>query len=485
VRLLVLACLLVIWRAWISPLPSSFWIDETGTVWAIRGNIHEVISRLQNHLFPQMPVFVLLMWGWSQIAGLSESALRIPLVVASIGSTFTIYALGKRLLGQRAGLYAAVVLMTLSHFDFAAADARAYALAVFCLIATLFWRVRLQEAGRSFHAVLYGLGCGLCVNLIYFFAVALVADVLYLGIAWKKGWIHPRKRLILAWLIAFLMFLPLVPTLRIITHQSDIHIVAAGVPSWTDLGVSLLPPRWIVAALPASICVGLLYRRRLAMCLSGTKPTLAMILSWATVPQLLLFIYSLVSHHSVYLPRYLLGSSPGIALIGGYLLSCLEPVVWRASIAGILAAITIVGQGWTLWTNHYIEDWRSGSEVITRIRKQQPATQLLVVSSYVESAHLPMPAEPGADYDFMLSPLRTYLVPGESPILLPVEMTDRNVGYVRSVMEHASREDHFLMLVPTASPLLPWVLGYLDAHFEVRRLHANPVVLEVFRNRIS
>ncbi len=477
-RLILAACVVVVARVWIFPLPSSFWLDETGTVWTIRGSLRDVISHLRNYLFPQTPAYALALWGWTRIAGMSETALRIPSVVASIGSIFGIYALGKELFSRTVALYGVVVLITLSHVDFAADDARPYALAILCLIWTFYFRVRLARTGSLRHAVLYGIGGGLCVHMSYFFAAGLAADVLYLGIAWRAAWVPWRRLLILSWLIAFVLFLPLVPPLRVMTRQSGLHIVLSGTPSWSDLGVSLLPLRSIVAAIFGTAVAWLLAGARLAARLKGERSTLLMILFWAVVPQSLIFVYSLASHHNVFVPRFLLVGAPGTALLAGYLLGCLEPAVWRLSIAGFLVAFSISSQGFKLRTTHSPEDWRAASAVITRVRETQPSIQLFSAGPYVESTRLPMPAESGADYGFLRSPFVAYPIPGDAT-LLPYEMTPENHPYVESVIETASRENRFLMLFPASSPLLPWVRQRLEAEFQTKTLNADPVLLDV------
>ena len=322
--LILIAYGLVVARLWISPLPSSFWIDETGTIWTIHGSLRDVIAHLHNYLLPQTPVFAFVMWGWAKIAGFSETALRIPSVAASIASMFGIYSLGKDLLNRSAALYAVLVLITLSHVDFAAADARPYAFASLCLIWAFYFRVRLAQTGSLLHAVLYGISCGLCFNLNYFFAAGLAADLLYLGIALRMGWVRWWKSLILSWLIALVLSLPLIPTLRTLIREFGLHVVEAGTPSWTDLGVALVPPRWIIAAIFGTAAALLLAGTHLAARLRGERSTLLMLSLWAFVPQFLIFVCSIASHRNVFVPRYLLGGAPGIALLGGYLLGSLS-----------------------------------------------------------------------------------------------------------------------------------------------------------------
>src|SRR5262245_14460488 len=74
-------CILVAVRSWLMPLGSSFWLDETGTLWLIKGGPFEVLSR-SIHWVGQS-----LAYGWvalagSFVGGQNEIGMRLPSVVA-------------------------------------------------------------------------------------------------------------------------------------------------------------------------------------------------------------------------------------------------------------------------------------------------------------------------------------------------------------------------------------------------------------------
>lgn len=478
--LIVVIAVIVTLHHCLSLLPSIFDLDETGTVWSIRGSFGDVVNHLQNHLFPQTPLFVVLMWAWSQFAGMSEIALRIPSVAAFLGSIVGIYLLGRDLFRRPTALYAVLVLVTIRSVGFAATDSRPYALAILCLIWTYYFRQRATEKGDVLNAVIYGVGCGLCVHFSYFFAAALVADVLYVWIASRMGWISWRRSLIVSWIIALVLFIPLIPTLRALSSQTGLHIYLAHRPSFTDLRASWIPTSWFISALAGTTVASLLVGWRLKVDLPSDRSILLMISFWAFLPQTLLFLYCLVSHQNMFLERYLMSSAPGGALLGAYLLSCLRPRIWSMCIGGVLVVASFQFQDFSIWIDQGDQGWRAASKIIDRAREANPNLPVLAACGFTESSKLPLPAPQGADYSWMQSPFTAYPIRGGT-VPLPLEVTAENNAYVEHEIEIASRSGHFLVVLMSAtSPVSIWIKGRLAAQFDTTTLRDNfPMVLEV------
>src|SRR4029453_16846008 len=62
---------------WVAPIGSSLWLDEMGTVWAIRGTLRETIDRA---FYPGQPSVLFSVVTWLVVAagGLHEITLRVP-----------------------------------------------------------------------------------------------------------------------------------------------------------------------------------------------------------------------------------------------------------------------------------------------------------------------------------------------------------------------------------------------------------------------
>ena len=55
-RIIALLVALTALRLWVSPLPSSFWLDETGAWWASGGGLANWAEAMKTTQFPQSPL---------------------------------------------------------------------------------------------------------------------------------------------------------------------------------------------------------------------------------------------------------------------------------------------------------------------------------------------------------------------------------------------------------------------------------------------
>jgi len=475
IRAILLCVFLLALRLWISPLPSSFWLDETGTVWVIQGTLKDVWRHLGITDFIQMPLFSLLMWLWTRLTGVSEAALRLPSVIMMAGAYVLLYRIGRIWFGDTAAAYALVLLFSLSPFSYAAADARPYSYAMLCVVWSFYEIGEWTRTGRLRHLILHGIASGIMVHFSYFFGAALIAQVLYLFVAWQRRWIRLQPSLVISPLIAGAIVMPLVPTVMLLAgaRQNALHIVATK-PSWTDLGLAWVPPRWVVASVFGTVLM-IPLRQRLSIAASPDWRKLALVLSWALVPTFVLFVYSLVGSGSVFVPRYLLSQAPGLALLGGYIVSVLRPVAWRGAIAASLSAITLASSGFALRTNHYVEDWRGALAKVRELRSAYPTAPVLAASSFVESVRLPMPPT-GEQTEWMLSPLLAY--PAGGPVtMLPFEVNGLNQSYFESVCAQVSTAGRIIALIPANTLLVQWIQGRFADRFSIKTINSNPIVL--------
>ena len=461
-------------RLWLSPLRSSFWIDETGTAWAIGGSFHDLLAHLSFNFFPQMPLFCMSLWAWSRVAGLSETALRLPSLIAIAAASVMLWRLALRLCDRTTAAYTLLLLASLSHVSFAAADARPYGLAILCVVWILHERVLWIQTGKTRHLVLLGVAYSLVFYLHYLFGAVLAADAAYLIVAHGMRWIRLDRAVLISPLIALIACLPLVPRLAVISGDRALHVVS-GPLSWSDLGVLFTPPRWIVAGVLATGLMLVLMPSRIKTPKRPDLQILTMFSIWSTVPAFTLFVYSLASGSSVMWPRYLLSQAPATVLLGAYLVSRLQPAVWRISFALILFAIAFASGGRAVSTQHDSEDWRGAHAAINQLRARDPLAPVLMSSSFIESDRIPLP--PTAEIrECLLAPLKAYPVPG--PItMLPLDLNTLNEQYVRDVLGSAASANRFIVLLKSNSNLVPWMHGLLDQSFETTEIYSNPVVL--------
>src|SRR5580698_1759431 len=97
-------------RLWVMPLWNSFWLDETLTVWAIRGGFWRIWR-----VVPQTPdsvAFSVLEWLTSRLGGFHETALRLPCVAAALAALYVYYRIGVEFIGRSAGLSLVALYLT-------------------------------------------------------------------------------------------------------------------------------------------------------------------------------------------------------------------------------------------------------------------------------------------------------------------------------------------------------------------------------------
>src|ERR1700722_15292597 len=107
---------------------SGFWIDELFTIYLIKhdGGIAEVIRRQLTDTHP--PLYPIFLHCWAQLAGFSESALRLPSAVFAVLS-FVIFAVGTRRVLSTTAIAFACAVATMSDFWFyQSQNARSYEL---------------------------------------------------------------------------------------------------------------------------------------------------------------------------------------------------------------------------------------------------------------------------------------------------------------------------------------------------------------------
>jgi hypothetical protein len=130
----------------------SLWIDELFTVYVIHhsGGLGEVFRRALTDVHP--PLYYFFLYAWSHVAGLSETALRLPSAVFAVASLF-IFAFGARRVLSHSAIAFACALAAVSEFWFEQAqNARSYALCLM-LSASLLWialafRRRVQSSAN-------------------------------------------------------------------------------------------------------------------------------------------------------------------------------------------------------------------------------------------------------------------------------------------------------------------------------------------------
>jgi 4-amino-4-deoxy-L-arabinose transferase-like glycosyltransferase len=172
--------------AWVPHLGASLLLDETLTFWVIRDGLAETLDRTL-HFQPQ-PAYYLFMWFYTQLAGTSEIALRLPSLVAALAACFAIARLGALLTrDSETGLIAAIVFATTWNVYREAIDARSYMLGLVALLALALSLIRWLERGRMRDAISCGVLAALLPHLHLFFVLCYPALFVYAWVRRAEG----------------------------------------------------------------------------------------------------------------------------------------------------------------------------------------------------------------------------------------------------------------------------------------------------------
>jgi len=413
VGLAILAAILVA-RLWAMPLGSSLWLDEFGTWWVTDGGVARVLERAR--LFPQSVPYGWLIAAARSVLGASEVALRLPSLIAMLAAAFAVLGLGRALFDRSTGLCAAAAFLVFPQIEFAAADARPYALAVLGAVLSTGALVRWLDRGRARDALPYVLAAAATVYLQYLFATVLLAHALY---AWRRRGATAVSRPAAAAAMAALAVLlgPAAVLVEEIRRSAASHAYAP-LPAVGDLARALVPVRGAALVL-GGVVVAFAVRaaRRLSADAraEGVRDAWVLLAAGAAAPTLVLFSVSRIGGISLFEGRYLLPALPFWSLILGRGLAAIEPAAGRRVAVGVAFALTlgIRGELGRREIAHGREDWRAAVAASNEANGDSP---VFLSGTFAESADPRLAADP-RHTGYLLSPLAYYGARGPAAVL--------------------------------------------------------------------
>src|SRR5579871_5637466 len=140
----VLLALMIV-RLWLAPLPSSFWLDETATVFVAQHGAHHTSL---NAVAPQawQSWYYAIIRAWGLLFRFSETATRVPSVLAMLLVLALVARISARLIHPDSAWFAAFACLALPGLDYQAANARPYALGMCLFAAAVLFLIRWLDA---------------------------------------------------------------------------------------------------------------------------------------------------------------------------------------------------------------------------------------------------------------------------------------------------------------------------------------------------
>ena len=369
-------------RLWLMPLSSSFWLDETATIFvahygAAHPSIVAVGSQWHSWYYPAIRMN-------GEIFGYSEVAARMPSILAMAVLLALLAALVRRLIHPEAAWFAVFACLALPGLNYQAANARPYGIGMCALTAALLFLVKWLDSARWRDALLFAASAALVLHIHLMFWPSCLVFVLYAAVRLIRGetpvaW--PHALLVFAiWAVALL---PVVADMLSLLREARTHVVVP-LPSLLQFVRSLELTLVLGCAAAAWAIAGVLRWRS-----DARKVSLSAIVliggAWLCQP-ILLYAFSWLTGESVFVPRYLQLALPGAALAATAMAAPFIPGgQWRRLAAILAVGVLIFGGQWRqLWPRHHNSDWRAAARAVNRL-EAAGAIPVICPSSFIEA----------------------------------------------------------------------------------------------------
>ena len=205
--IMLVAAVLRLWK--LGQIP--FMHDEFSALLRTRfDNLHDFI---QEGVMPDShPIGVqLFLWGWVKLFGWSEFWIKLPFVLAGIGSIYLIYLIGQQWFNRKVGLFSAAFFAVSQFTVFYSQLARPYSAGLFfVLLMAVFWyKVVFETKTPTMKTYIgFALSAWAC-SLIQYFSIAQAGLIFLTGLFFLPK--ERRKAYWLSGIAALLLFLPTFP----------------------------------------------------------------------------------------------------------------------------------------------------------------------------------------------------------------------------------------------------------------------------------
>ncbi|SRR5579883_316886 len=427
--LLPLLLALCITRFWLLPLPSSFWLDETATVFVARhGSQHPSLAVAAPQAWHSW-YYALIRWNGA-LFGYSEIATRLVSVLAMLVFLGLFARVAARLVHPQAAWFAVFACLALPGFNYQAANARPYAVGMLVFAAAVWLLVRWLDSGNWLPGAGFAVAAAAVLYIHLLFWPCCLVFALYTAarLAYGKTPVG-RGRATLVFAAAAMLAFPVVAETVELLRDARAHVIAP-LPSWKEFVRSLEPALLVACAAGAWVLARLWRRRREPIGLEA--PALVLIGAWWLCQPAGLYAFSRLTGDAVFVPRYLQLALPGAALAAtAAAAQFLSSTQWsRAALVMAFAALLFGGAWRTLWPRHHNSDWRAAARAVNQIEATS-AVPVICPSPFIEArppAWQPNYSLPG----FLYAHLDVYPI-ASKPYLFPFETSPKAESYASAL----------------------------------------------------
>jgi len=466
---LLLVCLSV----WFLAVHAALWTDETLSYWQIAGGFKQIWARsIQGNSFA---AYAYILWLTNTIFGSKEIILRIPSILAMLAATYVFYRCARELFDWDVSLIATAMFILPRGIAFAAIDVRPYAFALLVTNLAILMFLRWRKTGRIQYAAGFGIAAAGIFYFHYLFATILGAFAIGYVVFRRSSLRDDLRQLGVAAACFVMLILPVLPRLGYIFTTRTSHSFARA-PHFTDALQVVNPGTWQLLILASALLVAA-FMHNLPAPRRESGRTLFWCLLLGLFPIACLYIISVTTSVHVFIPRYLLVSVPGMALIWAWCVSLADSRTVRVLFCLVFVTACVLPAYQSPFSRRHEDSWKR-SLAFADANAAEDHAPLLMCSPLVEADYEPMPAV--ASESVLYSPLSYYKV--SAPVVpLPRSLTPQSEQLVdRFLLSAVPQHQRFLALVPVPSlPILDYLAYSSSASYVPRALGTFDDILVV------
>lgn len=216
-------------------LNQSLWLDEGINIMAVKSN--SLLGMVTQYAVADFhpPGWFVILWSWGKMFGYSEFSVRLPSVFFGVFTIYIVYLIGRKILSEKLGLLAALLLSINPLHIYYSQEARMYALAALAVALNIFLLVKVikGEKVNLLFLVLSNLAILMSDYIAYFIFPAELIIILFIR---KITSPTPLKKcgVVMTWVSAlFIAGILSIWWLPIFLKQLNVGAVAsANLPTW-------------------------------------------------------------------------------------------------------------------------------------------------------------------------------------------------------------------------------------------------------------
>lgn len=166
-------------------LDQSLWLDEAINTLAVKNNsLFNLVGQYARADF-HPPGWFIILWLWTKVFGYSEIFVRIPSVIFGSLTIWIVYLIGRKLLSERVGVVAALLISVNPLHIYYSQEARMYAMAALAVSISIFLLIKLVK-GEKLNLILLILSNIFILSSDYLAYFIFPAQLIFL-LFYKKG----------------------------------------------------------------------------------------------------------------------------------------------------------------------------------------------------------------------------------------------------------------------------------------------------------